>query len=339
MQNARTKSSSVGAIVALIITLVLIGVIVCLGIAFGSLTAISDVIKGSKYQPDAEMARVIENDQFTKSGERILRATYPELESASDFNQHCYSGAERESSVLGCYSSDRIYVYDIDNAELDGIKETVLAHELLHAVWNRMSDKEQKALYADLESTYKAHSNEMSEHMTQYSQDEYYDELHSIIGSQLSESDMTDALRKHYAKYFTSQNLIAKYYNSYNAKFKALEQKAEELSAQIEQYKVEVETLTSQYNTAYETLVADVEDFNARANRPNGFYNRAQFDAERSQLLARQENLDQMYDQLSELINTTNALVEQYNNNAIQIGDLYDSVNSRVEKPSSMIKE
>lgn len=339
MQNTRTKSGSVGAIVALIITLVLIGVIVYLGIVFGGLTAISDAIKGSRYQPGAEMARVIENDQFTKAGERILRATYPELESASDFNQHCYSGAERESSVLGCYSGDRIYVYDIGNAELDGIKETVLAHELLHAVWNRMSSKEQKALYADLESTYKAHSNEMSEHMTQYSQDEYYDELHSIIGSQLSESDMTDALQKHYAKYFTSQDLIANYYNSYNAKFKALEQKAEELSAQIEQHKAEIEALTNQYNATYEALVADVEDFNARANRPNGFYSRAQFDAERSQLLARQESLDRMYDQLTTLIDTTNSLVEQYNNNAIQIGDLYDSVNSRVEKPSSMIEE
>ena len=31
--------------------------------------------------------------------------------------------------------------------------------------------------------------------------------------------------------------------------------------------------------------------------------------------------------------------VEEYNNNVIQIGDLYDSVNSRVAKPNSMIEE
>ena len=339
MNNYKTKSGSVGTIIALIVVLAFIGVIAYLGITFGSLTAIGDAIKGMNYKPDTEMAEVIKNDQFTKAGERILKATYPELEQASSFNQHCYTGSEKESSVLGCYSNDRIYVYDIDNAELNGIKETVLAHELLHAVWNRMSSKEQKALYADLESTYKQHASEFSEHMTQYAQEEYYDELHSIIGSQLSSSDMSEALKKHYAKYFTSQDIIADFYNSYNAKFEELEQKANTLSSQIDKNKAEIETLTNRYSAAYDSLVADIDNFNARASRTNGFASRAQFDAERNQLIYRQNALDQMYEELSLLINQTNSLVEQYNNNVIQIGDLYDSVNSRVEKPSSVIEE
>ena len=150
---------------------------------------------------------------------------------------------------------------------------------------------------------------------------------------------MTEALKEHYAKYFTSQSLIANFYDSYNAKFEALEQKADNLATQIDKNKAEIETLTNQYNAAYESLVADVDDFNARASQPNGFSSRAQFDAERSQLTSRQESLNQLYDQLNNLINSTNDLVEQYNNNVVQIGDLYDSVNSRVEKPSSVIEE
>lgn len=339
MQYTKTKPGSVGSVIALIIVLAFIGVIVYLGITFGSLTAIGDAIKGSRYEPDAEMSKIIERDQFTKAGERILRATYPELESATDFNQHCYSGAEKESSVLGCYSGDRIYVYNIDNAELDGIKETVLAHELLHAVWNRMSAKERKALYEDLDSTYKIHSHELSEHMTQYSEDEYYDELHSVIGTQLASAEMTESLKEHYAKYFASQSLIANFYDSYNAKFEVLELKASNLATQIEKNKAEIESLTNKYNAAYESLLADIDNFNARAVQPNGFASRAQFDAERSQLTSRQDDLNQMYDQLSNLINTTNNLVKEYNNNVVQIGDLYDSVNSRVEKPTSIIEE
>ena len=339
MQNIKTKTGSVGTVIALIVVLAFIGVIAYLGISFGSLAAIGDAIKGAGYEPDAEMSQIIERDQFTKAGERILRATYPELEPASDFNQHCYSGTEKESSVLGCYSGDRIYVYDIDNAELDGIKETVLAHELLHAVWNRMNARERKALYDDLDSTYKIHMNELSEHMTQYSEDEYYDELHSVIGTQLSSADMTADLKTHYAKYFTSQSLIANFYDSYNAKFEALERKANELSEKIDNNKAQIESLTAKYNAAYDSLVADVDDFNARAAQPNGFVSRAQFDAERNQLISRQNNLNELYDQLNLLINTTNNLVEQYNNNVVQIGDLYDSVNSRVAKPSSVIEE
>ena len=339
MQDSKPKTSSVGSVVLIAVTLIVIAVVAYLGVSFGSLAAIGDAIKGARYEPSAEMSKVIERDKFTKAGERILRATYPELEPAEDFNQHCYSGAERESSVLGCYSDDRIYVYDIDNAELDGIKETVLAHELLHAVWNRMSVKERRVLYDDLDSTYMIHSRELSEHMAQYSEEDYYDELHSIIGTQLSGLDMTETLRTHYAKYFTSQNLIANFYDSYNAKFEALERKAEKLSQQIENNKAKIDSLTNNYNAEYELLLADIESFNARAVQPNGFLSRAQFDAERSELMARQDKLDTMYNELNDLIQSTNTMVEEYNNNVLQIGDLYDSVNSRVEKPNSMIEE
>lgn len=339
MQNTKTKSGSVGAVIALIVVLAFIGVIAYLGIAFGSLTAIGDAIKGSGYEPDAEMAKVIERDKFTKAGERILRATYPELEDASVFNQHCYSGAERESSVLGCYSGDRIYVYDIDNAELDGIKETVLAHELLHAVWNRMSKKERDALSEDLYSVYAHHSADFTDHMELYGQEDFCDELHSVIGTQIDSVDLTPALRDHYFKYFQDRNIIVEYYDSYNSKFEALEQKAENLKTQIDNNKAKIDSLTTSYNAAYDSLVADIDNFNARAVQPNGFANRAQFDAERSQLMSRQESLNATYDDLNSLINETNRLVAEYNSNVIQIGDLYDSVNSRVTQPNSIIEE
>ena len=41
----------------------------------------------------------------------------------------------------------------------------------------------------------------------------------------------------------------------------------------------------------------------------------------------------------NEAAESYNSQVEEYNNNVIQIGDLYDSVNSRVAKPNSMIEE
>lgn len=339
MNIYKTKSGSAGTVVALVIVLAIIGVIAYFGISYGSLTAISDAIAGASYRPSTEMADIIERDQFTKAGEIILRATKPELEEADNFNQHCYSGSERESSVLGCYSGDRIYVYDIDNAELDGIKETVLAHELLHAAWDRMGSNERETLSSDLESVYQAHMSELGDHMNMYSQSDYYDELHSVIGSQLSSADMTTRLREHYAKYFTNQDTIARFYNSYNVKFTALEERAETLRVQIESNRKEIDNLTAAYNIEYDSLVAAVDDFNARASQPNGFVSRAQFDAERASLVARQEQLDVSYRELSRLIDTTNALVEEYNSNVTQIGDLYDSVNSRIEKPDSMIEE
>ena len=96
---------------------------------------IFDTVASIGYQPSAEMSTVIDNIELTDNGMRILRASRPELQDATAFSQNC-PNVSTETSTLGCYYARHIYVFDVDNAELNGIKEAVLAHELLHAVWS-----------------------------------------------------------------------------------------------------------------------------------------------------------------------------------------------------------
>lgn len=322
----------------ILLSLIVFGGICAAIIYFVDFTAVADTFLGINFEPSAEMAELINRDNLTKTGERILNASKPELLEAEEFNSTCYTGTENESSVLGCYTNNAVYVYNIQNKDLDGIKETVLAHELLHAVWHRMSYNDRRALYHDIDMVYSANQEELGEHMAGYADEDHYDELHSVIGTQIASEDLTDALREHYAKYFENQSKIVSYYNTYNGKFKALEKRVAELEAQIETNRARIESLTAKYESDAEDLLKNINSFNARAES-GSFSDSASFYAERNELVARQNQLQADYETLNTLINETNTMIQEYNNNVLEAGKLYDSVNSRVQTPSTQIQD
>ena len=319
----------------LIISLAIIGLVLFL--IFGiDYSALSDILAAQGYEPTPEMAKLLEKDDLTSTGKRIFNASRPELQDAAEFNQNCYSSQESNSSVLGCYTKKRVYVYNITDSELDGIRETVLAHELLHAVWARLSSREKENLQDDLESVYKANKDALAAHMKTYSSDEYYDELHSVIGSQIPESSLTSDLSKHYARYFNNRETIVGYFNKYNGKFEKLEQEASSLAGQIDEKRAEIEQRTAKYKADFNSLSTDIENFNNRA-ASGSFASQSEFQAERAELLNRQNQLNADYDALSNIIDETNALIERYNDNVTASNKLYDTINSRVDHTEDQI--
>ena len=329
------KTTHGTSVVGLFISLALIGLVVFL--IFGvDYTALSDLIEARGYEPTSEMAKLLEKDDLTSTGKRIFNASRPELQEADEFNANCYSGQDSSSSVLGCYTERRVYVYNITDSELDGIRETVLAHELLHAVWERLSTREKEKLEDDLEQVYQANKDALAEHMKTYGSDEYYNELHSVIGTQIPESSLGSELSKHYAKYFNNQGKIVAYYDKYNGKFERLEEEASSLAGQIDQKRAEIEQKTAKYQADFNSLSSDIDNFNARAES-GSFNTQADFQAERAQLLSRQTQLNNDYDALSALIDETNSLIERYNDNVAVSNKLYDTINSRVDHTDSEI--
>ena len=298
---------------------------------------ITDTIAGFSYQPSSEMASIAEHISLTGKGERILKASHAELQNADNFNSNCPSDAA-ETSVLGCYYDWRIYIYNIDNKELDGIKEAVLSHELLHAVWQREKSWTKDDLTPLLRKTYEKYKAVLEEHMKTYSDDYFVDELHSIIGTQIEPSALPLKLRDHYAQIFKDQAKIVAYYNQYNDKFVSLRKELAEMGAKIEQMKKDIEVKTESYRKKTETLSKDIDTFNR--NAANGFYSGSsgQFEYDRAQLISRQDALNKEYQELTNLVNETNKLVEEYNSNVARSSDLYGSINSNIKKMDSIEK-
>ena len=269
---------------------------------------IADTIAGFSYKPSSEMAAVTEHLSLTGKGERILKASRAELQNADNFNINCPSDAEG-TSVLGCYYDWRIYIYDINYNLIQKLN-------LYEIVDQRQYWKTQKT----------------------YSDDYFVDELHSIIGTQIEPSALPLKLRDHYSQIFKDHAQIVAYYNRYNDKFVSLRKELAEIGEKIDQMKKEIETKTESYRQKTETLSKDIDAFNR--NAANGYYsgNSSQFEYDRAQLIARQEALDKEYQDLTDLVDSTNKLVEQYNSNVARSSDLYGSINSNIKKMDSIEK-
>ncbi|MBR3378006.1 hypothetical protein IKG50_01615 [Candidatus Saccharibacteria bacterium] len=327
-KNDKLKS---GLIIKLVIAILAVGLI-----AFAATqidyVAVVDNMKATGYEPSADMAALINDLSLTSDGTRIMNATRPELQEAEEFNQNCNNDKDG-SSTLGCYSGSRIYIYNIARVDLDGIRQVTLAHEFLHAVWERMSESERNELKEPIESIYNTNE-DIRKQADLYRTDERINELHSFIGSQVSPNNMPAVLRDHYAKYFSEHSKLAAFYNKYHSIFEEAEKRASELKEQIAEHREKINEMKETYTRNNADLSQDISDFNSRA-RTGGFGSEEEFITQRQALVQRQTVQRQEYQNLVNYINETNSLISAYNDNALRSSDLYKSVDSNIKQPDS----
>jgi hypothetical protein len=331
-KTEKPKSSRIAKLIASVIILGLVA-FAASQIDYG---AIRDNLTAIGYEMSPEMSELANDIELTRAGERILMATRPELQEAADFNQSCNS-TDVEAATLGCYNNNHIYIYNVMRSELRGIRQVTLVHELLHAVWARMNDSERSALYNSLKSVYDANEDVRS-HLEIYSADDFYDELHSTVGSQIHPDNLPEALRNHYAKYLANQSKVAEYYDGYNSIFKAATERMEVLKAEIDTHRETIQRLKEEYTNENFNLTNDVNDFNARAKN-GSFTSLEQFNSERQSLVQRQTDLRTKYQELQNLVTETNGLISEYNSNIARKTELYQSINSNIEQPNSSTTE
>src|SRR5690606_14513484 len=73
---------------------------------------IVDALQYQSYTPTATVREVASSAQLTDKALFTFYATHPSIESGDAFNQHC-ERREANSPILGCYASNRIYIFDI----------------------------------------------------------------------------------------------------------------------------------------------------------------------------------------------------------------------------------
>jgi len=287
---------------------------------------ISDRFAALSFEPTTEILALKDDLDLTTRASVIFSATHPSIKDRDAFNEACAS-VNREISILGCFDGRRIYIYNIDNPDLAGIKQSTLAHELLHAAWSRLSLRDRSNLEPELDLVYRTNLSSLQPRLDLYSDDNFYEELHSIIGTEFSE--LSYSLENHYARYFNDQNAIVAFFDSYDTKFRKLRSEAEALFEQIETNQEVISAKTTNYDDAVAELSANIADFNRRAE--SGYFtSTAAFYAERAVLVARQQELERLHSEILALVNTTNELIEQYNNNIARTQILLDSINSNV---------
>lgn len=291
---------------------------------------IADSISFWQYQPATAVAQITSRADLSDAGTFALYSAQPLVTTGDTFNTHC-NKQEEHTAILGCYVNNRIYLYDVTDPRLDGIKEVTAAHEMLHAVYQRLSGNEKSTVDALLEAEYEKLKNDpaYTERMAYYERAEpgqRDNELHSIIGTEIASLDPT--LEAHYKKYFNDRSKVVALYKTYNAAFTALKDKQAQLSTQLDALSNQIEAASATYDANIRQLSADIETFNVKAQTTGGFTTRTQFDAERQALVNRSNTLTAQRDKINGMIRQFNTLKDEYNETVTQSNDLYKSIDS-----------
>lgn len=297
-----------------------------------------DVITNWSYEPSSAIATISDRTQLTKDGKFYFYATRPEVMERDQFNSAC-PRQEESSPILGCYTSgDRIFIYNITDQKLDGIKEVTAVHEMLHAAWQRMDPKEKDEIGQLLQADYAKYADkELKTRMEYYQRtepEEFVNELHSILGTELETLDAK--LEAYYAKYFDRRDVLT-LYDNYSQYYTDLTNRADKLYAQMEKLSADIDAATKQYSRSVEAYSQDVDDFNNRANN-GGFNSTAQFNSERAALVARSSQLEADRQAINASIATYNKYYAEYQSLGEELRLLNDSMDSykNLEKAPSV---
>jgi predicted nucleic acid-binding Zn-ribbon protein len=289
-----------------------------------NLQSVADWWKLRSYVPSAQIAKLSIDSSFSTEGQKLFYVHDPALLPKADFKGKCTVG--EQTIVLGCYiSNDKIYVFDVDDVRLDGVEQVTAAHEMLHAVYDRMSAKEKSSLDAELVAFYETLDNErLRKTIDNYrSRDPSVvpNELHSILGTEVSK--LPQSLEQHYAKYFLDRQTVVKLSEAYEAEFARRQDQIETYDSQLKDLSASIDSQENQIELLGVALADEQKNLQSLKGNPQA-YNAAVpgFNRKVSDYNSQLENLK--ID-----IKNYNSIVEDRNAIASEEQDLVNAIDTR----------
>ncbi len=289
---------------------------------------VQDFWRGMGYKPEGKMQEIEAALELTGRGRQIFAASWPAIGPNVEFNDHCNSH-NGDVSLLGCYTGGRIYVYEVELEELETGNIVTTAHELLHAVWERMSERERGEVRGWLDKLYAEKKEWFDKELEVYTEGERVEEMYARVGTKLAE--LPEEAEANYSKFFQNRGRIVEYYERYEAPFLELKAEMEELLLKIENVRAEIDQGKEEYSAKVKELEGKIETFNRCAETVGCFRNEVEFSARRQALVAETGALDGLREELNKEIEENNRRIDQYRELQAGLGRLNDAVNSNIE--------
>jgi hypothetical protein len=288
------------------------------------------------YHPSTEIEKISQNAKLTSHGRFYLYASKPEINDRQEFNERCISKGEK-TAILGCYTGGRIYVFDVTDTRLNGIKEVTAAHEMLHAAYERLSDEERSRIDGLVEKQLAAITDtrirDLIEIYDKTEPGERANELHSILGTEVKVLD--PELEAYYSQYFSDRQTLVTLSATYESVFAQINAEQDRLVDELNRLAAEITTLSENYNKDTNRLNSDISSFNQKANN-GGFASQEDFNRDRQLLLSRQTALQTARTELNAMIvdyNEKRAKLETLNGEAEALNR---SINSQLSPVPSI---
>lgn len=298
---------------------------------------IVDQITVWQYKPSQEILALVERAGMNDSGKFIYLASEPKLDGTQNFNSEC-NRVENVTSILGCYSDGKIFIYDVTDSQLDGIREVTASHETLHAVYDRLNIGKREKLNKLLDREYEKLKDDenFSQIIAYYDKAEpgqFHNELHSLIGTKIL--NINPELESYYKKYFVDRSKVVALDEKYSTVFSLLENKAKELIEKMNTLSDSILNKKEEYNNTSLALSNEINEFNKKAN-DGDFVSQSDFYYQRSMLTNRVSLLNILRDEINNDIKEYNGLLKEYNSIASQSEKLYNSIDSTLAPAPSI---
>jgi hypothetical protein len=296
--------------------------------AFFNFQAISDWFRLRNYTPPVAVKAFTVADDMTPYSVHIFYVNHPQLETnVTTFRQHC--AIAEQTIVLGCYRGNEqgIEIYDVQDARLNGVQQVTAAHEMLHAAYDRLNQKDKDSVDAMLQDFY---ANQLTDQrikdtINAYKKTEPNDvvnEMHSVFGTEVP--NLPAPLEAYYKKYFTDRSQVTAFAAGYEDEFISRKNQIDADDQQLSSMKIQISAEEADLQAQLDALQAErgsVENSGSQATI--NAYN-ARISAYNNGVRKLQRDID-----------AYNTLVEERNSIATELKSLQSSIDTRLTTQSA----
>ncbi len=301
---------------------------------------ISDTFRALTFDPSPRAVEVLDAIELTPGGERLFLASRPTVDGSQHFNAQCAEVDHSEQGhVLGCYVNQRIRLFDVQDERVTGIVEVTAAHELLHAAYARLGERDRQALARELRDVFdelSANDPALAERMAVYehlSPAAFANELHSVLGTEVRE--LPESLEAHYAQWFSDRAGLIDRFEAFHSVFAEFSAQAEAIELEMSTLRRDVEARSAEYEAEVKRFNGDAAVFQARNERFEFSDDVDGFERIRSELSERRDWLQAMQEGLQADIEHYNALREQLRELGRLSTDLDQQLDSTLAPPTT----
>jgi uncharacterized coiled-coil DUF342 family protein len=271
--------------------------------------------------PSPEVERLALVTTMTPEAQQIFYRQDPAIVPKSAFAEICQPVRKTSDSLIlfGCYlskgKSGKIAVQKVSDPRFQGIMEVAAAHEMLHAVYTRLSPSQRSTLTPQLEkAAQRVQEPRLAAVLKRYQATDtalYINELHSYLGTELGDLGNAE-LEQYYQRYFRNRHQVVALSHQSQSALRKLDDKAKRL-------KTEIDTLETNLKQTQQALKESEQNLESEQQS---------LDVLNSELLSLKEQAEQSYRQGV----GSSTLVSQFEQKRFDYNERVGSHNSQVRQ-------
>jgi hypothetical protein len=234
-------------------------------------SAFGDQFTTAFYSGPDQVKQLAEQGGMNTHGKALFYSANPEIVDYQTLQTQCPNESE-ESIEFGCYipARNKIYILKITDPRISELMVITASHEMLHKAFSEMAYSEKSNVAEQLNKLKDANVSDANYNEiikpytdTNVSGDDLDDELHSLIGTEISVTN--DQLENHYLNYFVDRQAnIVKELTVKNA--------LDDISSGLETERTNLSNQEAQLNHTYEVTLS-VKQALDRAEYRGDIYN------------------------------------------------------------------